>query len=1275
MPRSFNCNKCSAIFKGDQNCTTPWKLHVKESHPNEDFRTLCEALPSNWKRLVKCEKCNAIVTDSYLPVTNHAQACANPYTHNVSNYKLKRDLFPHSILPAHVLDQSIVQLAKQKRVLDASSAHAGVNSDHESNEDEDSREHTTTQTDAPDSPIDQIDSSIDSFESYHTPRTSFSSPNRYADLAEEHDVEMDEEEDEEEEEEEEEEDPFVSTSRRYNASKSNSDINPNLSIPNRNSRSDINRNPKPAAPRKTTKRARLNPIARNPARRTVHYTAAPAPHPDLLNEARLNLAYTEDPTPEQTEALTALISDLSDGAFNLQNGHINDMQLLTDKLLTLSRSDDPCQNELALAAWQLVPGLYTRLQKKKQPRLHEKLREWTQHESTHLEVIMAAQLLLQHKSTNNQAAPSNKLSHDRAAELVKAGRMGALMRAIEQESGTGPVRQSTADMTLLAAPLHPQSDDLDDFADLTMPETVNPVSFNVYELAKSITTLPEISASGASAWTFKILRQLYRKEAYALLHNSPRGQNPNEDNQNNNEPPTKGIGLLHDLYHRLLTRRLAPRTMSRLLMSRLILLPKPNGGTRPIAIGDSILRLMLRVINTKVAKEVGKLIEPTQVAVGTSGGCEIIASLVQFTLNKGSDYLDNSDDPDSHRAAWLLDLPNAFNKVNRRSIAIGIQRYCPELLDLFAITYGRQSELRAHTADGRGQLIGHSMKGCRQGDPLSMLYFSVALQPALLQIQELLLTEHGQMPYEPTTIAYADDIALCGNASIIRNCMSRINNFIVQATGISLNLKKCKVIGRGTTTLAMPSSLAGTTFSETGGEIVGVPVGTTQHRLELTTALIAEQATSLDLITANRAIDEQTKLSLIINCANMKPPYLCRNVPPDISNAPLQAFDDKTDAALSAIAGTPLSDTAKILRGLPIGLGGCGIRRHAGMHSINDFNKCNNLVAEFASRHLPELHEALAAQPALPLTPTPQEEETPAADIQGLCKIQHQDLLERTVEGGTELGAQHQAHIRSGTMTGTCTYTASGNWLRWMGGADQRLRMKPEILTNALRTRLCLPVCNEHLACPNANIHAERHQDEPVDLHTTFMHTVLCQPAAGVSGAIKRRHDYVRDALKDLIRDTGFANTASPPRDALDIERKVGENGANEIAADILWIDARGTARQHRYVIDVTIVEACGRDGTAKETGNAARLAAISKLATYAAVGNEPHTSIVPFALESAGHIGTHATEFLMLLAERDPSNPSRIAQFLTFISYVIAKHTATASEAGRMSAVANRSQ
>jgi len=186
--------------------------------------------------------------------------------------------------------------------------------------------------------------------------------------------------------------------------------------------------------------------------------------------------------------------------------------------------------------------------------------------------------------------------------------------------------------------------------------------------------------------------------------------------------------------------------------------------------------------------------------------------------------------------------------------------------------------------------------------------------------------------------------------------------------------------------------------------------------------------------------------------------------------------------------------------------------------------------------------------------------------------------------------------------------------------------MKPEILTNALRTRLCLPVCNEHLACPNANIHAERHQDESVDLHTTFMHTVLYQPAAGVSGAIKRRHDYVRDALKDLIRDTGFAYTASPPRDALNIERKVGENGANEIAADILWIDARGTARQRRYVIDVTIVEACGR-------------------------------------------------AFLMLLAERDPSNPSRIAQFLTFISYVIAKHTATASEAGRMSAVANRSQ
>ena len=185
------------------------------------------------------------------------------------------------------------------------------------------------------------------------------------------------------------------------------------------------------------------------------------------------------------------------------------------------------------------------------------------------------------------------------------------------------------------------------------------------------------------------------------------------------------------------------------------------------------------------------------------------------------------------------------------------------------------------------------------------------------------------------------------------------------------------------------------------------------------------------------------------------------------------------------------------------------------------------------------------------------------------------------------------------------------------------------------------------------------------------MHTVLCQPAKGVSQWLKRRHDHVRDALKDLLRDTAFSGLAAPPKEALGLEVRVGADQNNrDIVADLVWNDGLNTARSHRYIFDVTIVEACGRDGSGQRNGHAAALAADSKLARYAEVGEDEHTTVIPFAMESAGHIGNHATKFLNQLAERAPTNASRIAQFISFASFVIAKHTANASIAGMRSAV-----
>ena len=931
---------------------------------------------------------------------------------------------------------------------------------------------------------------------------------------------------------------------------------------------------------------------------------------------------------------------------------------------------DACTRELSVAAWLLLPGLYTRLQRKRVSKLHELLRTWANHDTPHLQIIQHAQETQRRFPSKSNANPTSKLTSERATELIKAGRIGALMRALEQEQGPGVIRKTTAEMSDLATPLHPPANETDDdFTDITAPDDVTPITFDIHELAQSITKIPEVSAPGASGWTNALLKKLYGKEAYSISNKSAtaRTANPTNDPIVNagSSNPEKGIALLHKFYCMFLNKELNRRTYDRLLMSRLIMIPKPNGGTRPIAIGDTTLRLMLRVINAKVARDVGKKLEPLQVAVGTPGGCEIIAALVQYTLEQGRD----SADTDTHRGALTVDLPNAFNGVNRRSIANGLKEYCPELLDLFTITYGNKSELRAHTADGRGHLIGYSEKGCRQGDPLSMLYFAVAIHPALIKIQETLDTAHAHAnsDYKPRVIAYADDIALNGNTQITLDNFATIDTHLTDATGLFSNIRKSALLGQGVKELIMPPSLTELALNEDGGTIVGVPVGTDTIRESLSREVIESHAKSIKLIAQNKVTGEQAKFSMLKFCANTKVDYICRNVNPNLIQNHLEAFDVQMDDGLSCITDETLDATAKTLRGLPIKLAGLGLRRHAGLQSFKDYNSRTILVSDFARPHLPELADALDAVGTLPLSPLPEHADLSVAALNNLSL---KEVCAQVIDG-TEQGARLNAHIRSGCLdTDNETYSTSGLFTNYMGGSDQRKTMHDDTFVTALRNRLCMPICNLDLNCTNTDIHAARNQPAHVNIRTSFMHTVLCQPAKGVSQSLKRRHDFVRDALRDLIRDTAFSGLAAPPKEALGLEVKVGaQQNGSDIIADLVWHDGLNTARSHRHIFDVTIVEACGKDGNGQDKGQAAALAATRKLARYTEVGEAEHTTFIPFAMESAGHIGQHATTFLSQLAARAPGNASRISQFLNFISFVITKYTADACVAGRSSA------
>jgi hypothetical protein len=101
----------------------------------------------------------------------------------------------------------------------------------------------------------------------------------------------------------------------------------------------------------------------------------------------------------------------------------------------------------------------------------------------------------------------------------------------------------------------------------------------------------------------------------------------------------------------------------------LIALRKPDGGIRPIAIGDLLYKVALKAILTTSFRP--EMLLPYQLGVSNPGGVEPAIFLLQNAIAG----------PNDARIVRIasLDLSNAFNTVSRTSIAAAVAKYAPAL--------------------------------------------------------------------------------------------------------------------------------------------------------------------------------------------------------------------------------------------------------------------------------------------------------------------------------------------------------------------------------------------------------------------------------------------------------------------------------------------------------------------------------------------------------------------------------------------------------------------
>jgi hypothetical protein len=298
--------------------------------------------------------------------------------------------------------------------------------------------------------------------------------------------------------------------------------------------------------------------------------------------------------------------------------------------------------------------------------------------------------------------PSNDSPAKRATKLLEKGYIGRASRALIDPTPLAPDTPETLNTLYAKHPIGHENPFGN--ANPTPGQNIEEVT-----IRKAIRSINREKAPGLSGWT----RPLLDIAIYTA-----------------NSPVIKALTHLANM----IRQGTAPG-VDLLCASRLIGLQKPDGGVRPIAIGDLIYKVALKAILLTSFRP--SMLLPNQLGVSTPGGVEPIIVLLNHTIS-GPNRLK------THRIA-SLDLVNAFNRIGRTSIASSVAKYAPSLYRTAKWAYNQPSILVTNS--------GHTLasaEGVRQGDPIAPLLFSLALRPLLEHLQTTLP--------KATIIAYLDDI-------------------------------------------------------------------------------------------------------------------------------------------------------------------------------------------------------------------------------------------------------------------------------------------------------------------------------------------------------------------------------------------------------------------------------------------------------------------------------------------------------------------------------------
>ena len=237
-------------------------------------------------------------------------------------------------------------------------------------------------------------------------------------------------------------------------------------------------------------------------------------------------------------------------------------------------------------------------------------------------------------------------------------------------------------------------------------------------------------------------------------------------------------------------------TIGALALSTLLGINKDDGGTRPLAMGETFLKIADTVALEREQKNLAAANNVNQKGTGAPNGGESI-------IHAARDFAENGTRPHSsiisgeNRLQFNLDYRNAFNSITRDAMLDGILDYNIEgLLGTYKVAYQQHAQLIVAGSGGTACI--ESQTGARQGTAPGSHIFALVIQPAADKIRE----EHEHVDlllYLDDASGFADDPLSAHNALVEIDTYST-------SKGLTLNRKKCEIFMPGLATPGMTAA-------------------------------------------------------------------------------------------------------------------------------------------------------------------------------------------------------------------------------------------------------------------------------------------------------------------------------------------------------------------------------------------------------------------------------------------------------------------------------------